>query len=86
MRSLHLKTCTLALAAALSMPAFSQGSSTNSPSATTAAADTTTTRRDSDRGFDWGWLGLLGLVGLIGLRRHPDVRQGDTMRSTTAVR
>ena len=81
MRSLHLKTCTLALVAAISLPAFSQGSTTGSPAATTTAADTTTTRRDSDRGFDWGWLGLLGLAGLMGLRRHPDVRQ-DTMRST----
>ena len=81
MRSLHLKTCTLALAAALSLPAFSQGTSTGSPSATSTTADTTTTRRDSDRGFDWGWLGR---AGLLGLRRQADVRHGDTMRSTAA--
>jgi MYXO-CTERM domain-containing protein len=24
----------------------------------------------SDRGFDWGWLGLLGLAGLAGLARN----------------
>ncbi|MEH1910925.1 MAG: WGxxGxxG family protein [Nostoc sp.] len=30
----------------------------------------TTSERTSDRGFDWGWLGLLGLAGLAGLPRN----------------
>ena len=81
MRSIHLKTCALALAAAVSMPAFSQGSSTSSTGTTIAGTDTTV-RRDSDRGFDWGWVGLLGLAGLMGLRRQPDTTRGDAMRST----
>jgi hypothetical protein len=80
MRSIRCKTCALALTTALSMPAFSQGSSTGSTGTTSAAADTTV-RHDSDRGFNWGWLGLLGLAGLIGLRRQPDTTRVDTMRS-----
>jgi MYXO-CTERM domain-containing protein len=80
MRSIHLKACAIALAAAVSMPAFSQGSSTGATGTTTAPTDTTV-RRDSDRGFDWGWLGLLGLAGLIGLRRQPDTTRAGTMRS-----
>ena len=81
MRSLVLKTCAVALAAAVSMPAFSQGSSTGSPGATPATTDTAV-HRESSRGFDWGWLGLLGLAGLIGLRRQPDAPRVDTMRPT----
>jgi hypothetical protein len=81
MRSIHLKTCAIALAAAVSMPTFAQGSSTGATATTTAPADTTV-RRDSDRGFDWGWLGLLGLAGLMGLRRQPDTTRADTMRPT----
>jgi hypothetical protein len=86
MRSACLKTCVLALAAALSVPAIAQGTtgttggSSAAVGATTAAPDTTV-RRDTDRGFDWGWLGLLGLAGLMGLRRQPDVRV-DTTRTT----
>ncbi|MBC6432429.1 hypothetical protein FM036_17370, partial [Nostoc sp. HG1] len=30
----------------------------------------TASERTSDRGFDWGWLGLLGLAGLAGLARN----------------
>jgi hypothetical protein len=86
MRSTYLKTCAIALAAALSMPVFSQGTtgsgtSNGSPGATTTSSDTAT-RRDSDRGFDWGWLGLLGLAGLMGLRRQPDVQRMDTTRTS----
>ncbi len=86
MRFSYSKLCTVALTAALSMPTFAQGttgaggSTTGSTGATSTAPDTTI-RRDNDRGFDWGWLGLLGLAGLMGLRRHPDVRV-DTTRST----
>jgi hypothetical protein len=85
MRSIHLKTCAIALAAALSTPAFAQGSSTGSTGATgtTSAGADTTVRRDTDRGFDWGWLGLLGLAGLMGLRKHPEPTRVDTMRSPT---
>ncbi|WP_442949686.1 WGxxGxxG family protein [Nostoc sp.] len=32
----------------------------------------TTSQRTSDRGFNWGWLGLLGLAGLAGLARNRD--------------
>lgn len=86
MRSTHLKTCAIALAAALSMPVFAQGttgsgSSTGSTGATSTTADTTV-RRDTDRGFDWGWLGLLGLAGLMGMRRQPDVHRVDATRTT----
>ena len=80
MRSILFKTCALALATAISLPALSQ-SSTGS-TGTTAATTDTTVRRDSDRGFDWGWLGLLGLAGLAGLRRRPDAPRVDTMRAT----
>jgi MYXO-CTERM domain-containing protein len=37
-------------------------------------ARTERTYTRSDRGFDWGWLGLLGLLGLAGRRRG---EQGD---------
>jgi len=79
MRSILLGTCAVALAAAVSMPAFSQDSSTGSTSATPATTGTTV-HRDSDRGFDWGWLGLLGLAGLLGLRRQPQAPRVDAMR------
>lgn len=81
MRPILLRTCALALAAAVSMPAFSQGSSTGSTAIAPSTTDSTV-RRDSDRGFDWGWLGLLGLAGLIGLRRQPEAPRVDTMRPT----
>ena len=81
MHSIHLKTCAVALAAAIATPAFSQGSSTEAAGTTSATADTTV-RRSSDRDFDWGWLGLLGLAGLIGLRRQPRAPHVDTMRPT----
>ena len=41
-----------------------------------AASQTQNTGRDSDRGFDWGWLGLLGLAGLAGLRRREAMPSG----------
>jgi MYXO-CTERM domain-containing protein len=82
MRSILIKSSALALAAAISLPAMSQGTSAGSTSATPSTTDTTV-RRDSDRGFDWGWLGLLGLAGLAGLRRQPEAPRVDTMRATT---
>ena len=81
MRPILLRTCALALAAAVSTPAFSQGSSTGSTAIAPSTTDSTV-RRDSDRGFDWGWLGLLGLAGLIGLRRQPEAPRVDTTRPT----
>lgn len=66
-----------ALVAALSMPAFAQGTgSGTSPAGTTA----TTSANDNDRDFDWGWLGLIGLAGLLGMRRQPDSHRNDTTR------
>jgi hypothetical protein len=89
MRSTHLKTCAIAMAAALSMPAFSQGTtgtgsspgSTGSTGAMSSSSDTTV-RHENDRGFDWGWLGLLGLVGLMGLRKQPEVNRLNTTRTS----
>ena len=42
----------------------------------TAASQTQNTGRNSDRGFDWGWLGLLGLAGLAGLSRREPTLSG----------
>jgi MYXO-CTERM domain-containing protein len=84
MRSIRLKTCAVALAAALSVPAFAQGTSgtgTAGSTGTTTSADTTI-RHETGRGFDWGWLGLLGLAGLLGRRRQPDVHRVDPARTT----
>ncbi|HEY9635879.1 MAG TPA: WGxxGxxG family protein [Coleofasciculaceae cyanobacterium] len=62
---------------------------------TNTAPDTTTTttqqgvdNTNSDKDFDWGWLGLLGLAGLAGLagrKRHDEVHSNDPerVRSTT---
>jgi MYXO-CTERM domain-containing protein len=67
-------TGTLAVAATL--PTFAQN--------TGAAADRTASARvDTDRGFDWGWLGLLGLAGLFGLKRRPDTDHYTGARTTT---
>ena len=88
MRSIHLTTCAFAFAAALSTPAFAQGTATDStttatPTTSTATGTTDTrVRHDTDRGFDWGWLGLLGLAGLAGLRRQPDVRRVEPTRTS----
>jgi MYXO-CTERM domain-containing protein len=77
---------TLALAALATAPAFAQ--TANDP---TPRNDTTMTRRapDTDRGNNWGWLGLLGLVGLAGLRRRdrePGVIEDRRPTTTTATR
>ena len=74
MPSLKTNLSVLALASALSVPAFAQSDSTSGTTATTSPqATTTSVRQDNDR-RDWGWLGLLGLAGLLGLRRKPDAR------------
>jgi hypothetical protein len=91
MRFTSSKTCAIALVTALSMPAFSQGttgsgsttgSTGSTATPTTATGTDTTTRRDTDRGFDWGWLGLIGLAGLMGLRKQPDTHRVDPMRTS----
>jgi MYXO-CTERM domain-containing protein len=87
MLNINRKTAVIALAAALSLPAWAQSTtgsgstgSTASPTATTGT--TTSTRRDEDREDHgkWGWLGLLGLAGLLGLRK-PEHRV-DTTRTS----
>ncbi|WP_292742877.1 WGxxGxxG family protein [Nostoc sp. NMS4] len=54
----------------------STGTGTTGTDATGTNRNTgvTTSERTSDRGFDWGWLGLLGLAGLAGLRNREKVR------------
>ncbi|MEG3931314.1 MULTISPECIES: WGxxGxxG family protein [unclassified Microcoleus] len=65
------------------LPASAQTDTTGGTNNTTT---TTTPRSDvynaeSDRDFDWGWLGLLGLSGLLGLipkKREENVRYTTT--------
>jgi len=40
---------------------------TNSTTTTTTPGSADVASADTDRDFDWGWLGLLGLSGLLGL-------------------
>ena len=52
---------------------------TNNTTTTTTGSDVATA--DTDRDFDWGWLGLLGLSGLFGLiprKREENVRHTTT--------
>jgi MYXO-CTERM domain-containing protein len=54
-------------------------SGTNSTTTTTRGSDVSSA--DTDRDFDWGWLGLLGLSGLFGLiprKREENVRYTTT--------
>ena len=66
------------------LPASAQ---TNTAPGTNSTTTTTTTPRsgvsnaETDRDFDWGWLGLLGLSGLLGLmpkKRDENVRYTTT--------
>ncbi|MEG3898032.1 MULTISPECIES: WGxxGxxG family protein [unclassified Microcoleus] len=70
------------------LPASAQ---TNTSPGTTSGTDSTTTtttprsdvyNAETDRDFDWGWLGLLGLSGLFGLmpKKHEE-----TVRHTTTT-
>lgn len=81
-------TCSLA-ALPSNLPASAQ-SSTSGGSTNGTATDNSTTggttgttqsqgTDNTDRGFDWGWLGLIGLAGLAGLarKREEPVRYRD---------
>ena len=71
----------LALAPA-HLPASAQTDTTggtNNTTTTTTGSDVASA--DTDRDFDWGWLGLLGLSGLFGLiprKREENVRYTTT--------
>jgi hypothetical protein len=76
----------LALAPA-HLPASAQTGTTGGTTNGTNSTTTTTSPRsdvasaDTDRDFDWGWLGLLGLSGLLGLiprKREENVRYTTT--------
>jgi len=76
----------LALAPA-HLPASAQTDTTGGTTNGTNSTTTTTSPRsdvagaDTDRDFDWGWLGLLGLSGLFGLiprKREENVRYTTT--------
>ena len=54
---------------------------TNNTTTTTTGSDVATA--DTDRDFDWGWLGLLGLSGLFGL--IPRKRNEENVRYTTTT-
>ncbi|MEG3968974.1 WGxxGxxG family protein [Microcoleus sp. T2B6] len=77
----------LALAPA-HLPASAQTDTTGGTTGGTTGTTTTTTtpgsdvyNAETDRDFDWGWLGLLGLSGLLGLipkKREENVRYTTT--------
>ncbi|MEG4281174.1 WGxxGxxG family protein [Microcoleus sp. MON1_C1] len=69
------------------LPASAQTDTTGGTTSGTNTTTTTTTPRsdvynaETDRDFDWGWLGLLGLSGLLGLiprKREENVRYTTT--------
>ena len=69
------------------LPASAQTDTTGGTTGGTNNTTTTTTGSDvagadTDRGTDWGWLGLLGLSGLLGL--IPRKRE-ETVRHTTTT-
>ena len=49
-----------------------------------ASADNAIHNNRSDRGFDWGWLGLIGLAGLIPLFLHRNGHQSHAVGTNTA--
>ena len=54
---------------------------TNNTTTTTTPGSADVASADTDRGTDWGWLGLLGLSGLLGLiprKREENVRYTTT--------
>ncbi|NJM59708.1 MAG: WGxxGxxG-CTERM domain-containing protein [Oscillatoriales cyanobacterium RU_3_3] len=68
------------------LPASAQTNTAPGTNSTDTTTTTTTPRSDvynaeTDRDFDWGWLGLLGLSGLLGLiprKREEPVRYTTT--------
>jgi hypothetical protein len=70
------------------LPASAQTDTTGGTTGGTTGTTTTTTtpgsdvyNAETDRDFDWGWLGLLGLSGLLGLipkKREENVRYTTT--------
>ncbi|WP_442942368.1 WGxxGxxG family protein [Nostoc sp.] len=67
----------------------STGTGTTGSDATGTNRNTgvTASERTSDRGFDWGWLGLFGLLGLGGLARNRDkVRAYNDPNEVTGTR
>jgi len=71
----------------LDLPVSAQTGTTGGTTNGTNSTTTTTSPRsdvssaDTDRDFDWGWLGLLGLSGLFGLiprKREENVRYTTT--------
>ena len=69
------------------LPASAQTDTTGGTTTGTTGTTTTTTpgadvyNAETDRDFDWGWLGLLGLSGLLGLipkKREEPVRYTTT--------
>ena len=70
----------LALAPA-HLPASAQTDTTGGTNNTTTTTGSDVASADTDRDFDWGWLGLLGLSGLLGLiprKREENVRYTTT--------
>jgi hypothetical protein len=74
----------LALAPA-HLPASAQtdttGGTTSGTNSTTTTTGSDVATAETDRDFDWGWLGLLGLSGLLGLiprKREENVRYTTT--------
>ncbi|MBD1828343.1 WGxxGxxG-CTERM domain-containing protein [Microcoleus vaginatus GB1-A2] len=54
---------------------------TNNTTTTTTTPGSDVATAETDRDFDWGWLGLLGLSGLLGLiprKREENVRYTTT--------
>ncbi|MEG3876170.1 WGxxGxxG family protein [Microcoleus sp. herbarium7] len=56
---------------------------TNSTTTTTTTPSSDVYNAETDRDFDWGWLGLLGLSGLLGLM--PKKREENVRYTTTTT-
>jgi hypothetical protein len=90
-KTARLAAVSLALAAgSAGVVAAQEGGGTTGGGTTGGGATNRTTTSDTrtDRGFDWGWLGLLGLAGLIPLftRNNGDGRFGNTSSNSSGTR